>query len=521
MRRLLLVLIATLAIVPTAHAWTWPADGRILAPFAFDPGNPYAAGQHRGIDVAGGPAAAVRAPAAGVVSFAGSVPGSGKTITIETADGWSVTLTHLGQLGVKKDAAVAEGDPVGALADGSGGDEPYVQLGIRRTADPQGYVDPLDFLPARQAPVPAPPAAASPADATPVPATAAAPAAPVVAAAPAAPVVAAAPAAPVVAAAPAAPVVAAAPLPADPPPAAAAPPLAVAMPPAADSAPAVAPTPAPVALDPQPAPAPAPAAAALAPAPVAAPSRAPAPAPPVSAHAGQPPQPRAAPSPAAVAPPRSALAAVAPPRSALAAVVRETPLVAEPSRPPDALARPLAAATRPLSVSDARRSPADAPKRAPAPPRVSRPHPSIAHGFEFFGVVAALLAGLAGVLLAARRAAAAPAREPAVTGLAAQDSYIHFDALLLDDPDLLREQHASHRACLHDLRRRHPRPPSEAARRRDLLPHRRRRARDEGVQGRAGAGPHGAGVRRLDRTDLARPGATVERAPRLLHQDER
>jgi peptidase M23-like protein len=187
MRRLLLVLIAMLAIAPTAHAWTWPADGGVLAPFSFDPGNPYAAGQHRGIDVAGGSAAPVLAPAAGVVSFAGTVPGSGKSITIETADGWSVTLTHLGQLGVKKDAAVAEGDPVGVLADGSGGDEPYVQLGIRRTADPQGYVDPLGFLPARQAP----PAAA------PVPAAAsdAAAAAPAVVAAPAAPAAAAAPAA--------------------------------------------------------------------------------------------------------------------------------------------------------------------------------------------------------------------------------------------------------------------------------------------------------------------------------------
>src|SRR5215831_6370382 len=188
MHRLLLVLIAMLAIAPTAHAWTWPADGPVLAPFSFDPGNPYAAGQHRGLDVAGGAAAPVPAPAAGVVSFAGTVPGNGKSITIETADGWSVTLTHLGQLGVKKDTAVAEGDPVGALADGSGGDEPYVQLGIRRTADPQGYVDPLAFLPVRQAPPAAAPApaAVSDAPALPAPSVVAAPAAPAAAAEPAA-----------------------------------------------------------------------------------------------------------------------------------------------------------------------------------------------------------------------------------------------------------------------------------------------------------------------------------------------
>ena len=36
MRRLLLVLIAVLAIVPNAYAWTWPTDGPVLAQFSFD-----------------------------------------------------------------------------------------------------------------------------------------------------------------------------------------------------------------------------------------------------------------------------------------------------------------------------------------------------------------------------------------------------------------------------------------------------------------------------------------------------
>ena len=31
MRRLLLVLLAMLALVPSAHAWTWPAEGRVIA----------------------------------------------------------------------------------------------------------------------------------------------------------------------------------------------------------------------------------------------------------------------------------------------------------------------------------------------------------------------------------------------------------------------------------------------------------------------------------------------------------
>ena len=129
--------------MPAAHAWIWPTDGQVLQPFTFDPANPYAAGQHRGIDLGGSPGEAVRAPRAGVISFAGTVPGSGRSVTIETADGWSVTLTHLGAISAKKDAGVAEGDVVGAVGDSGVGEAPLVQLGIRKSTDPQGYVDPL------------------------------------------------------------------------------------------------------------------------------------------------------------------------------------------------------------------------------------------------------------------------------------------------------------------------------------------------------------------------------------------
>lgn len=132
-------------------------QGPVLQPFAYDQAHPYASGQHRGIDI--GAAAAgdsVVAPAAGSVSFAGTVPTNGKSVTIETADGYSVTLTHLGSLLVSKGAAVAEGDAVGTV--GPSGtpevDAPYVHLGIRLAADPNGYVDPLGLLPAPAADAP-------------------------------------------------------------------------------------------------------------------------------------------------------------------------------------------------------------------------------------------------------------------------------------------------------------------------------------------------------------------------------
>src|SRR2546423_11850727 len=83
-------------------------------------------------------------------------------MTIQTADGYSVTLTHLGSTTLRRGETVSEGAPVGTI--GSSGevehDVPYVHLGVRRSEDPNGYVDPLLFLPGQPAPAapsPAPP----------------------------------------------------------------------------------------------------------------------------------------------------------------------------------------------------------------------------------------------------------------------------------------------------------------------------------------------------------------------------
>jgi peptidase M23-like protein len=153
-RRLALLVFVFLVWTPAAYAWCRPLQGPVLRPFAYDETHPYAAGQHRGVDL--GAAAAgetVVAPAAGTVSFAGTVPTNGESVTIETADGYSVTLTHLGSISVSKGATVAEQDAIGMV--GPSGtpevDAPYVHLGIRVTADPNGYVDPLTLLPSAPA----------------------------------------------------------------------------------------------------------------------------------------------------------------------------------------------------------------------------------------------------------------------------------------------------------------------------------------------------------------------------------
>jgi hypothetical protein len=176
MLRLALVAVAALVLAPSADAWSWPCDGQVLRAFSLAD-DPYAAGQHRGIDVGCGEGASVGAPTSGTVSFAGTLPGLGRGVTIQTSDGYAVTLVQLGATAVSRGDVVAEGATVGAIGDSEDPvtRAPHVHLGARVASDPQGYLDPLRFLPHR--PVAAPPAAPAPPPA-PVAAPVAKPAAP-------------------------------------------------------------------------------------------------------------------------------------------------------------------------------------------------------------------------------------------------------------------------------------------------------------------------------------------------------
>ena len=157
-----LVLCWSLGSGSSAWAWAWPADGEVLRGFSVS-GDAYAAGQHRGIDVAVEGSSDVRAPAAGEVTFAGSVATNGTTVTISFGE-YKVSLTHLGALRVRRGAHVVEGDVV-AKPGPSGEAEhaiPYVHLGVRLGSG-DAYVDPLSLLPPRGAPQPPPAPEAPPA----------------------------------------------------------------------------------------------------------------------------------------------------------------------------------------------------------------------------------------------------------------------------------------------------------------------------------------------------------------------
>jgi hypothetical protein len=142
---------AVLAGAPAAAAaWTWPVRGDVVTGYA-NAGGPYAAGQHRGIDVAAATGTPVVAAVGGTVRFAGVVGSSGLTVSVRTADGrFDTSYLHLETAAVRSGRAVAAGARVGTV--GTSGRRssgaPHLHFGVR-LAGSRRYRDPLDFLPPR------------------------------------------------------------------------------------------------------------------------------------------------------------------------------------------------------------------------------------------------------------------------------------------------------------------------------------------------------------------------------------
>ena len=143
----LAIAVLSLAVVSPALAWTWPVDGEVVRSYAFG-SDPYAAGLHRGIDIASPSGAEVRAPAAGVVTFRGFVPSGGTTLTIVTSDGYAVTLQQLDAVAVAKGDVVSEGAIVASVGTSSDAVtvRTHVHVGVRLAGDRQSYLDPLSLL---------------------------------------------------------------------------------------------------------------------------------------------------------------------------------------------------------------------------------------------------------------------------------------------------------------------------------------------------------------------------------------
>jgi Peptidase family M23 len=155
MRHLLLTTAAAfaalLAFAPPAWAvWVWPLHGELVTPYR-NGDDPYAGGQHRGIDIAGSIGAEVVAATAGEVRFAGTAGSSGLTVSVRTDDGFDTSYLHLSSTAVLAGDRLAAGDRVGAV--GTSGtrsaEQPHLHFGVREAGSRHAYRDPLELLPPR------------------------------------------------------------------------------------------------------------------------------------------------------------------------------------------------------------------------------------------------------------------------------------------------------------------------------------------------------------------------------------
>jgi hypothetical protein len=162
MRHLLLTTAAALAALlafapPAWAAWQWPLHGELITPYR-NGDDPYAGGQHRGIDIAGAVGDNVVAAAGGEVRFAGTAGSSGLTVSVRTADGFDTSYLHLSSISVRAGDRLSAGDRVGAV--GTSGvrsaEQPHLHFGVREAGSRHAYRDPLDFLPPPPASRPAP-----------------------------------------------------------------------------------------------------------------------------------------------------------------------------------------------------------------------------------------------------------------------------------------------------------------------------------------------------------------------------
>lgn len=147
--------VAFLALTGTARAaWVWPLQGKVITTYR-NGDDPYAGGQHRGIDIAGPVGARVVAAAGGEVRFAGTAGSSGVTVTVRTGDGFDTSYLHLSTVSVREGEAVSSGDALGAVGTtGSrSASEPHLHFGVREAGSRHAYRNPLDFLPTPQAPL--------------------------------------------------------------------------------------------------------------------------------------------------------------------------------------------------------------------------------------------------------------------------------------------------------------------------------------------------------------------------------
>jgi murein DD-endopeptidase MepM/ murein hydrolase activator NlpD len=142
-----LCVLVLLLTAPPARAGTWlrPVDGPVLRAFALGR-DPWAGGWHRGADLAGARGSPVRSACRGRVSFAGRVPGGGKTVSVRCGR-IVATYQQLGSIAALAGSLVGRGARLGTVGPSSDPRErrAHLHLGARDAATGR-YLDPLGLL---------------------------------------------------------------------------------------------------------------------------------------------------------------------------------------------------------------------------------------------------------------------------------------------------------------------------------------------------------------------------------------
>lgn len=124
----------------TGGDWRWPVDGFRIVRDWEAPAHRYGPG-HRGIDLEPASGDLVRAPADGVVAFAGPVAGR-PVLTIDHGEGVVTTLEPV-STSLTAGTAVSAGDVVGTIASGGHTAAGAVHFGVRVDGE---YVNPRLFV---------------------------------------------------------------------------------------------------------------------------------------------------------------------------------------------------------------------------------------------------------------------------------------------------------------------------------------------------------------------------------------
>ena len=146
-RRIVLPLLAfalvsgATGVASAAGPWSWPVVGAVIRGFE-PPATPYSTG-HRGIDIAAPYGTEIRAPAPGIVRFAGLVGGE-LFVSVDHGGGLVSTYSWLSAVSVRKGEAVLEGAVLGLTGFGHAGvSPPHLHFGVKRDGD---YIDPMTVL---------------------------------------------------------------------------------------------------------------------------------------------------------------------------------------------------------------------------------------------------------------------------------------------------------------------------------------------------------------------------------------